>query len=404
VALTIPIYYFGPPVTMYSHNVGQLPIWAATIYIYRRAVLRDGLLNWILLGVATAVLIYAKYSGGLLLAVLGLHLLLTREGRSRLSATGPYIAATILLILLMPNLNWLSHHNYSPFTFAFDRPHVTGILARAYQATKFLFAQVGYHGGVLLLVGLAMARWMPWQGEAVEIETTAPSRFDRWLVLATAFVPLLLMGFMTFWAGVNQRHEIGGSVVALSGLAMVLLLPQHITIRAPRLVTSLWLGVLILLPIGHVASIYYQAQFQGRVATQLWPAKQLSANMQAVWKSRTAKPLDIVTGHFMQAGFVALYADPRPSVFIDADFRKSAWITPERLKKSGTLVVWSTSDFPRTDELPEPYREALKGLTPSFGFLLLPLGYGQTQTYGWAVLLPADSADASPTRADTASN
>jgi hypothetical protein len=121
--------------------------------------------------------------------------------------------------------------------------------------------------------------------------------------------------------------------------------------------------------------------------------------MQAVWKSRTSKPLDIVTGHFMQAGFVALYADPRPSVFIDADFRKSAWITPERLKQSGTLVLWSTADFPRTDELPEPYREALNGLVPSFGFLLLPLGYGQTQTYGWAVLLPQESTKASPAAA-----
>jgi hypothetical protein len=391
VALTILIYYFGPPVTMYSHNVGQLPIWAATIYIYRKAVLGNARLNWILLGVAAAILMYSKYSGALLLGVLGLHLLLTPEGRKRIATPGPWIAAGVGLLVLLPNLIWLVQNNFSPFTFAFDRPPVTGFVARLGAGLKFLVSQVGFHAGLIVIAILAAIPRLPLQGPPVEIERGEPTGFDRSLVLSTAFVPMLLIAAMTAWGGVDQRPEIGGSLVALSGLAMVLLLPKTFVLRAPTLVTTLWLLVLVGLPIGHVALNYVKASGSGRIPAQMLPARSFSAAMQSVWYNRTPLPLDSVTGDFLPAGMVAQYATPRPSVFIDADFRKSPWITPQRLKQSGTLVVWSTDEFPRTDEVPAPYRTALDGLAPIFGSMVLPLGRGQLQTYGWAVALPPDA-------------
>jgi hypothetical protein len=392
VALTILIYYFGPPVTMYSHNVGQLPIWAATIYIYRKAVLGNARLSWILFGLAAAILMYSKYSGALLLGVLALHLLLTQDGRKRIATSGPWIAAATGLVLLLPNLIWLVQNNFSPFTFAFDRPPITGFVARVGAGLKFLIAQFGFHAGPIVIAALAAIPRLPLQGPPVEIDLDRPSPFDRSLVLATAFVPMLLIAIMTAWAGVDQRPEIGGSLVALSGLAMVLLLPSRTVLRAPTLVTSLWLLVLVGLPIGHVAFNYIKAGGSGRLPSQMYPARNFSAAMQSVWFSRTTLPLDSVTGDFLPAGMVAQYATPRPSVFIDADVRKSPWITPQRLKQSGTLVVWSTDDFPRTDELPAPYRQPLDGLTAITGSMVLPLGRGKLQTYGWAVALPPDAA------------
>ena len=64
------------------------------------------------------------------------------------------------------------------------------------------------------------------------------------------------------------------------------------------------------------------------------------------------------------------------------------WITPERLKQSGTLVVWSTDEFARTDEIPAPYRSALGSGAPLFGTMVLPLGRGKLKAYGWAMIAP----------------
>jgi hypothetical protein len=126
----------------------------------------------------------------------------------------------------------------------------------------------------------------------------------------------------------------------------------------------------------------------------MWPAHELSKATPSTRTGKSSRRSDIVTGDTTKAGFVATYASPRSSAFIDGDFRKSPWITPERLKTSGTLVVWSTADFPRTDELPEPYRAPLAaaGLTATLGTLVLPLGHGKSQTYGWAVMLPPEPA------------
>ncbi len=391
VALTIPIYYFGPPVTMYSHNVGQLPIWAATIYIYRKAVLDNSRLQWLLLGVAAAVLMYSKYAGALLLAVLALHLLLTPQGRARFSTGGPWIAAVTGFLILLPNLIWLVQNDFSPFTFAFDRPPATGVTERAVEAVKFLVSQIGYHAGMIVLALIAATPRIPLQGAPVEIARDEATAFDRSLILASALLPMLTISAVTFVEGVRQRPEIGGSLVALSGLAMVMLLPRRIVVRAPRLATSLWLAVLIGLPIGHVALNYAKASGNGRMPAQMLPARAVSAAMQEVWRSRTDRPLGIITGDFLPGGIVALYASPRPSVFIDADFRKSPWITPERLAQSGTLVVWSGDEFPLTNELPEPYRAALAGIAADgdFGTATVPAGYGRSIVYGWAVLPPA---------------
>ena len=241
-------------------------------------------------------------------------------------------------------------NDYLPFTV--DRPAVDGLFSRLYAGIKFLSSQVGFHAGMILVMLLAMIPKLPLQGEPVTFELEQPSRFDKSLIVMAAFLPLILLGVMIAWTGVERPPEIGGSLVALSGLAMVMLLPSNIVVRAPRLVTSIWLLVLIGLPIGHVALTYAVASGSGGVPTQMWPARELSKAMQSIWNGKSFRRFDIVTGDTTQAGFVATYASPRPSAFIDADFRKSPWITPERLKTSGTLVLWSTADFPRTDELP----------------------------------------------------
>ncbi|MDF3809492.1 MULTISPECIES: glycosyltransferase family 39 protein [Rhodopseudomonas] len=396
VALTLLIYYFGPPATAYGPSVAQLPLWAATIYLYRAAVLKDGSASWILLGVASALLLYAKYTGGLLLIVLALHFFLTPEGRSRKSGTGPYLGLSTMLILLMPNLSWLAHHDYSPFSV--DRPGVKGIWLRGWVAIKFLLAQLGFHAGVIAIAVVATLPKLPLQGEPVTLELGAPSRFDRSLILATASIPLLLIAAISLIAGIEQRAAVGQAMVALSGLALVVLLPPRIVLQAPRLAVGVWALVLIALPIGHVALTQAKARYGSRMPTQMVPAGNLSSAMQSIWHSKTSLPLEIVTGDVVQAGFVVMSARPRPSAFIDADFRKSPWITPERLQQSGTLVLWPTDQFPRTDELPAPYRAALGKLKPVFGTMVLPLGFGKLRTYGWAVLLPQPAKPAEPAK------
>ena len=393
VALTILIYYFGPQVTSYDPATAALPIWAASVWLYRRAVLGNARASWIALGVALALLVYANHAGVLLIVVLAAHLLLTAEGRGRVLTTGPAIAAALALVLLLPHLIWLVE---TPAAVA--TPAVAGFGSRLAAGFGFLFGQAALHIGMIMIAAVAIVPRLPLQGEPVTLSFEAPARFDRTLVLSSAIAPWLLTAAAPLLFGAAIGAHSGGAMVALSGLALVMLLPREVALHAPRLAVALWLLVLIGLPVGYAASVYTKAYGSGPLPTELYPAHALSNAMQAVWKSRTTRPLDIVTGSTRQAGYVALYATPRPSVFIDADFAESPWITPQRLKQSGTLVVWTTDEFPRTDELPPRYRAALAGTTPVFGTMVLPLGRGQLKAYGWAMIPPEGVTLAAPPR------
>ncbi|WBU28324.1 glycosyltransferase family 39 protein [Rhodopseudomonas palustris] len=385
VGLTILIGCFGPQVTAYDPAIASLPFAVALVLLYRRAVLGGARSSWIGLGIAAALLISTNHAGTALVLVLIGHLVLTADGRRRLATSGLAVAAGACFVVLLPHLMWLAQaHVASPV----PDDGATGLWPRISAAFAFVFGQVGLNLGLIVIAALAFIPRLPLQGEPADLELAAPSAFDRSLLVSAAVLPSILVALGSVFGWFTIGAYTGSALVAFSGLALVALLPARLTIRAPRLAIAAWMLVLFGVPIGYATSTYSRAYGSGPVPTELYPAKALSKAMQSVWKSRTTRPLDIVTGSTREAGFVAAYASPRPSVFIDADTAKSPWITAERLKRSGTLVVWSTDEFKRTDELPPPYRTALGNAPSVFGTMVLPLGGGKLKAYGWAMIAP----------------
>jgi hypothetical protein len=306
---------------------------------------------------------------------------------------GPAIGAVVCFVALLPHLMWLAQaHAAAPL----GGDGAVGPWPRIGAAFAFMFGQAGLHLGLVVVAGLALLPRIPLQGEPAAVELAAPSGFDRSLIVAAAVLPSLLVAAGSVFGWFNIGAYTGSALVAFSGLALVASLPTRIALRAPRLAVAAWLLVLCGVPIGYTASLYTKGYGSGPMPTELYPARALSGAMQTVWKSRTPRPLDSVTGSAQQAGYVALYATPRPSVFVDADPGKSPWMTPQRLKQFGTLVVWTTDEFRRTDELPPPYRAALAGTTPIFGTMVLPLGGGKLKAYGWAMILPEGTVPIPP--------
>ncbi|WP_455406882.1 ArnT family glycosyltransferase [Rhodopseudomonas parapalustris] len=385
VALTILIGCFGPQVTAYDPAIASLPFAVAVVLLYRRAVLGGARSSWIGLGIAAALLIATNHAGAALVLVLLGHLLLTADGRRRLATTGPAVAAVACFVVLLPHLMWLAQAHAAALA---PEDGTTALWPRISTAFAFVFGQIGLSLGLIVVAALALIPRVPLQGEAAELALGAPTAFDRSLLVSVAVLPSILVALGSVFDWFMIGAYTGSALVAFSGLALVALLPARLSIRAPRLAIAAWLLVLFGVPIGYATSTYSRAYGSGPVPTELYPAKALSNAMQSVWRSRTARPLDIVTGSAREAGFVAAYASPRPSVFIDADFTKSPWITADRLKRSGTLVVWSTDEFKRTGELPAPYRSALGTASPVFGTMVLPLGGGKLKAYGWAMIPP----------------
>ncbi len=147
-----------------------------------------------------------------------------------------------------------------------------------------------------------------------------------------------------------------------------------------------WAGVLVAVAAvftvqqtvgGYLVRKPIRAQFAGRELAQV---------VEQRWHQVAGDtPLAIVAGDVWLAGNVAFYANERPSVFIDADARKSPWITPGLLAREGAVFIWQNGvgvppwlgNFPRVERerpIELPY--------------VPPLGHAPARL-GWAILLPA---------------
>jgi hypothetical protein len=95
-------------------------------------------------------------------------------------------------------------------------------------------------------------------------------------------------------------------------------------------------------------------------------------------------PLAIVSGDVWLAGNIAFYGEERPSVFIDADPRKSPWITRAALAHEGAVFIWQERlGAPAwLDNFPAAHREAPIELA-----YVPPLGHAPAR-FGWAILPP----------------
>ena len=103
-------------------------------------------------------------------------------------------------------------------------------------------------------------------------------------------------------------------------------------------------AILVALPLVYVADTLLEPRFTGHPKRQGWPQVEMNQRFQAIWRKQTGKPLRIVAGDFWTAGLVALSPGDMPSIFTNGNFDTAPWITPERLKREGALLVWQVGD------------------------------------------------------------
>lgn len=85
---------------------------------------------------------------------------------------------------------------------------------------------------------------------------------------------------------------------------------------------------------------------RGRLDAVCWPAQPISDEAEAVWHAAAPGRLDIVGGDTQLAMLAGLNAYDKPSIFTDLDTRFAPWITRQRLRDHGMLMVWPGHGVP----------------------------------------------------------
>ena len=136
----------------------------------------------------------------------------------------------------------------------------------------------------------------------------------------------------------------------LAGLLAVALSWKRFQPRALVRIAVCAAILLVVVPIAYGLIVVFAPARQGVHMRVSWPQAEIARRMTAIWTRETGRPLRIVAGSDWVAGLVGVSAPDRPSLLTKGNRALSPWISAERLRREGMLIVWDAGK----PHIPEP--------------------------------------------------
>ncbi len=342
------IAYYSWPTPEFNHNVAQTMFWAGFAFALWRAVERQTLGWWLLLGAFAVGGIYSKLSTGLLFVAAAAWMALDARARRSLVTPGPWITLAVIAAATAPLGLWLIDTDFAMLKYAADRTY----WSKPEGIRVFVLSAIGTLAGMLAILGGALIGRRPaTAGEAPAVLPPIDPRALRFLVVLVAIPPLLILiaavltqsGLKAAWAS---------SMFNLAGLLAVALAAGRFDAEALKRIAVVALTLVIAIPIAYGVVHSVALRPSKPPLRVLWPGAEIAARMAGIWDRAThGAPLRIVAGDTWIAGLVGLRHKDRPHLLSNADIRYSPWIGARQLEDEGMLVLWEYEKSP-TDLLP----------------------------------------------------
>jgi Dolichyl-phosphate-mannose-protein mannosyltransferase len=382
-AFTVPSPNFGPPIL-------AAPLWALSLLHYWRAVGERARGYWFLFALDLGLLLLASYVGLILIALLVLFTLGSGRGRATLLHPEPWIALILFAIVVFPHAFWLRDARDLVIAGFADSSAAGGLS----PAVWLCLTLVTTHFGLALLAAFASGAPRRPRERAPSIDRNPVETFARFFVYYFALMPAAAAVGIAFATGELGPLDRVAPLVVLSGLAVVLAAGEQVQLYRERLVSFVWLGLLVAPPVLIVVGL---AVLPWTMAVDLRVAQ--PANVEGRFfaenfQRRTGKRLHYVTGDAQLAPLIALGTSTRPHVYFDWAPERSPWASAADIRRDGGVLVWPAGDnvgtppaelkaqFPAMiAEVPRSFARPMQGLQP-----LIRLG--------WSVVRPQGAAPA----------
>jgi hypothetical protein len=380
------LHYLNFTAAKFNHDVIQLPFWALAGFAFQRALRGRQITDWLLLGLAVGLSMWAKYFVLVLAIPLALFLFIDRDARKTLATPGPYIALSVALITMAPHLVWLVQNDFLPFAYAEHRALPSrGLIDHVWHPLQFAVSQLFFLIPSLLI---SAPLFYPRTRANEPPMATRADAFDLRIVTWLAFGP---MATVLALSAVSGR-----GTVAMWGYPLWLFLGLWLVLTARRVLDDMRLGRVLLtwaivfagLALAFIANYAVLPHYDHRYRAVFFPGGDLGREISQRYRAATGRPITYVIGSMWDGGNAAHYAPEHPRVLIDGSAARAPWIDLADLKSKGAVVVWTAGDL---HALPVAFRTiaADAAVQPPF---LLHFRRGDASLYvGWAILLPRPS-------------
>ena len=385
VLLMVGITAFTVPSPGFGEAVMAAPLWALALLHYWRAVGERRRGYWFLLALDLGLLLLASYVGLILFALMAVFSFASARGREALMHPEPWVSLPLLTIMIFPHVAWLWHGRDLVIGGLTESALAAGVLP---PALKFLLILLLTHLGLILLVALGSGWPRRPRERAPEIDRNPAESLGRQFVYVFALAPAALALAVVAASGVIGPFERVAPLVVLSGLAVVVLAGDQVLLYRERLVSSAWLGLLVLPPLMVVVGLAALPWIAGSDLQVAQPANAEGRFFADNFERRTGKPLRYITGDARVAPIVALGAPSRPHVYFDWAPQRSPWATVVDFHEHGGVLVWPAG--PRSAAPPATLKAQFPDLVPEVprSFARAVQGFLPLIRLGWAVMRP----------------
>jgi 4-amino-4-deoxy-L-arabinose transferase-like glycosyltransferase len=377
---TLPILFFACKPIWFNQNNVLIAFWALTIYFVFQAFQTSKMRYWIGAGIALGLAFHAKYPAIFLVISILAYMFMRQEGRKHFRTPGPYITTLIALLIFLPHIVWLYHHDFVTFSYASIRRSVSHGLA-----------PLSFWGGQLLYLSLPLLVLIPaigfawnWKIQRYEHNDHAQNKARECekLLFYCAVIPLFIFMLYAGGKGVYVQLEYGAPLWTFFGLWLLLRFKKtERTLLCFRQVIVLTSAVVFFITVG-----FAMLFFAGQQHTKLYrPTRELGTVCDQLWHSCFDVRCPYIAGSdFELTGHVAHAMTIRPSVIMP----QGTWSADDAdLNRKGGMIVWERMDddtlpeslrhrFPAAEVLPEapdlPYFVGREERTLKIGVAIVP--------------------------------
>jgi hypothetical protein len=380
------LHYLNFTAAKFNHDVIQLPFWALAGFAVHRALRGRQTTDWLLLGLAVGLSLWAKYFVAVLAIPLALFVLIDRDARKTLATPGPYIAMAAALITMAPHLVWLVQNDFLPFAYAEHRALPSrGLIDHVWHPLQFAVSQLFFLIPSLLI---ALPLFYPRARAGEPPVALSADAFDRRIVALLAFGPMATVLAISGLSGRGTVAMWGYPLWLFIGLWLVLSARRALdAARLGRMIAT-WAIVFTGLALAFIANYAVLPHYDHRYRAVFFPGGDLGRELSQRYRAVTGKPITYVIGSMWDGGNVAHYAPEHPRVLIDGKPARAPWIDLADLKARGAVVVWTAGDL---HAMPPELRTIAADAAVQPPFLLHYRRGDASLNVGWAILLPRPS-------------
>ena len=298
------IYFYNFTTPEFNVNVSQLPFWALSVYFFWRGLNSNNKIDWIFLGIFSALGFLSKYLFIYLLVSFFIYFIFNLK-KFKKFIPNYFLSLVISLVILMPHFFWLFENNFVTIFYGLNRSGLSepDIINNFVNPLIFLMKQILTLTPVALMFFLILKK--------IKFKIKIKDKKILFL-LSINLIPFLLILITSIFTGAKIRTMWMTPFYLFLGTLLFEIFKKNIELKKIKRFYYLFLLFFILSP-----SIYFGISIFDVTKRTDYPGKEISRLVQNKWNDNFVNDIKIVVGDEWSAGNLSYHLSSRPVWYND---------------------------------------------------------------------------------------